>query len=137
MAYNRFIISALLALIFISAVISGGMNTCGIVGDNMPVQQSDCLSDKNLTSGALCCYLSAYPPFANSTLASACTLLPPGVNQTLIGQAAQALGFNSTFSCEEPREDKKTDEIEITDVAIISVFLIICALVVVLAFSHK
>ena len=99
MVSYKFIAASVLGFVMISAVISAGLNSCGTTGDNMPVQHSDCFSDKNITQGAKCCYIGGYPPIVNSTLISACALLPPGVNETVIQQAAQALGANSTFDC--------------------------------------
>ena len=99
MVSYKFIAASVLAFVMISAVISAGMNSCGTVGDNMPAKSSDCFSDKNITQGAKCCYIGGYPPVVNSTLISACFLLPPGVNETVIQQAAENLGANATFTC--------------------------------------
>jgi len=99
MVSYKFIAASVLGFVMISAVLSGSMNTCGTTGDNMPAKSSDCFSDKNLTLGAKCCYISAYPRITNATLVSACTLLPPGVNETVIQQAAEALGVNATYTC--------------------------------------
>ena len=99
MVSYKFIAASVLAFVMISAVISGGMNSCGTVGDNMPAKSSDCFSDKNITEGAKCCYISAYPRITNSTLVSACSILPPGLNETIIQQAAENLGANATFTC--------------------------------------
>ncbi len=99
MVSYKFIAAAVLGFVMISAVFSAGLNSCGTVGDVMPAKHSDCFSDKNLTLGAKCCYISAMPRIENSTLVSACTVLPPGLNTTFIQQAADALGANSTFDC--------------------------------------
>jgi hypothetical protein len=96
MVSYKFIAAAVFGFVMISAVFSAGMNSCGTVGDNMPAKTSECNSDKNLTAGAKCCYISAVA--VNNTV-SACTLLPPGVNITVIQEAAKALGTNSTYDC--------------------------------------
>ncbi len=99
MVSYKFLAASVLGFVMISAVISGAMNTCGTTGDAMPAKASDCFSDKNLTEGAKCCYIGAYPRIENSTLVSACSLLPKGLNETIIQQAAEALGANATFTC--------------------------------------
>ena len=99
MVSYKFIAASVLAFVMISAVLSGGMNTCGTIGDDMPAKSSDCFSDKNITQGAKCCYISAFRNATNVTAVSACTLLPPGINETVIQQAAESLGVNATFTC--------------------------------------
>ncbi len=144
MVFNRFLISALVGIIFISAIYSYGLNTCGIVGDRMPAGINDCVSDKNLTMGSKCCYISAIP--LNDKI-SACFLLPPGANITIIQQAAEALGRNSTSTCEDSNQDKKDDKKEdskeekkidnnlITNVVMIYSFVILSFLIVLV--THK
>ncbi len=101
MVSYKFIAASVLGFVMISAVISAGLNSCGTTGDAMPAKSSDCLSDKNLAEGAKCCYLSAnlQTPSTNTTTISVCTLLPKGVNETTIQEAAKALGNNSTWTC--------------------------------------
>jgi len=103
MAYNRYAISAIIGIIFIQGSL-GGLNNCGNVDEAMPAKPSDCF--RYITTGAKCCYISAFFSQNGSKL-SACVLLPPGEKETMIQKAAQALGTNNTYACEESREEKK------------------------------
>jgi hypothetical protein len=101
MVSYKFLAATVLGLALISAVTSGGMNTCGTVGDAMPANSSDCLSDQDIVKGAKCCYMSAISrfPITNTTVESACALLPPGNSETIIKHIAENMGINGTYTC--------------------------------------
>jgi hypothetical protein len=71
---------------------------CGSLADRekQPANIGECTTDKNLTEGDKCCYISA--KIVNVT-ASACWLLPKGVNETAVEAQAKALGSEATYSC--------------------------------------
>jgi hypothetical protein len=96
MVSYKFLATVVLGIAMVGMVFSAGMNSCGTVGDKMPAIKGDCNSDKNITEGAKCCYINAK---AAGVSVSACTLLPKGVNITVIEEAAKALGTDATFDC--------------------------------------
>jgi hypothetical protein len=100
MVSYKFLAATVLGFALISAVLTASYNQCGSAGDAMPSQSSQCTANQNNTLGT-CCYIRADVP-KNATLnetVSACFLLPPGLNQTLVEEAAKALGGNSSFTC--------------------------------------
>jgi hypothetical protein len=130
MVLNRFILLAVIGIVMISTVFSAGMNSCGTVGDDMPGKVNDCTSDNKLSVGSRCCYIRAIA--VNNTV-SACTLLPTGVNISVIHEASKALGANSFYDCDGSNKENTTDLIKTT--IILSSILLMSVLLALI--SHK
>jgi hypothetical protein len=111
MVLNRFILLAVVGIVLISTVFSAGLNSCGTVGDYMPEKVNDCTSDKNLTNGYRCCYVESILPLLKI---SACHLIPPGVNITVIHESSKAQKTNPSYDCGESNEENTTDLIKAT-----------------------